>query len=223
MDAASKRELGILRRLGDGMKQIARKIMAMNAEFLEEEEVVRVTNEEFVTIRRDDLAGRYDIKLSISTAESENAKAQELAFMLQTMGNTMPFEMSQMILADIARLRKMPELAKRIEEYQPQPNPEQQLRERLEIQKLQAEINEKNAEAQRESTQASLNQAKTRETESNADVKDLDFLEQESGVKQERDLQKQGAQARANMMLKEREAQLKAQENRRNNRQARRA
>ena len=31
--------------------------------------------------------------------------------MLQTMGNTMPPEMSQMILADIAKLRKMPDLA----------------------------------------------------------------------------------------------------------------
>ena len=35
----------------------------------------------------------------------------------------MPPEMSQMILADIAKLRKMPDLAKRIEEYQPQPDP----------------------------------------------------------------------------------------------------
>jgi hypothetical protein len=123
LDAASKRELGILRRLANGIVEIGRKIIAMNGEFLSEEEVVRVTNEEFVTVRRDDLPGNFDLKLTISTAEADNQKAQELAFMLQTMGNSMPMDMSQMILADIARLRKMPDLAKKIETYQPQPDP----------------------------------------------------------------------------------------------------
>ena len=37
---------------------------------------------------------------------------------------------------------------------------------------------------------------------SDADLKNLDFVEQESGVKQERDLQKSGEQARSNMDLK---------------------
>ena len=81
------------------------------AEFLEDEEIVRITNEEFVAINRNDLGGKYDIKLNISTAEADEQKGSELAFMLQTMGNTMPPEMSQMILADIAKLRKMPDLA----------------------------------------------------------------------------------------------------------------
>ena len=95
----------------------------MNSEFLEDEEIIRITNEEFIAINRNDLGGKYDIKLNISTAEADEQKGSELAFMLQTMGNTMPPEMSQMILADIAKLRKMPDLAKRIAEYQPQPNP----------------------------------------------------------------------------------------------------
>jgi hypothetical protein len=34
LDAASKRELGILRRLADGINQIGRKIISMNSEFL---------------------------------------------------------------------------------------------------------------------------------------------------------------------------------------------
>ena len=86
MDAASKRELGILRRLADGINQIGRKIISMNSEFLSDEEIVRVTNEEFVAINREDLGGMYYIKLNISTAEADNEKAQELSFMLQTMG-----------------------------------------------------------------------------------------------------------------------------------------
>lgn len=195
LDAASKRELGILRRLSEGMVKVGRKIIAMNAEFLSEKEVIRVTNEQFVEVDREDLAGNFDLRLSISTAEEDNAKAQELAFMLQTMGNNMDPEMSKMILSDIARLRKMPELAKRIENYQPQPDPMQQRLQELEVIKLEAEIQKLQAEAQKAMADAQLKS-------STADLKDLDFVEQESGVKQQRDLQKQGAQARAQAELK---------------------
>ena len=106
LDAASKRELGILRRLAYGIVEIGRKIIAMNGEFLSEKEIVRITNNDFVEIRRDDLYGNFDLELTISTAEEDDNKAQELAFMLQTMGNSLDPSMSQMILADIARLRK---------------------------------------------------------------------------------------------------------------------
>jgi len=126
LDATSKRELGILRRLAEGIKQIGRKFIAMNAEFLSEEEVIRITNEKFVTVKRDDLAGNFDLKLTISTAEADNDKAQELAFMLQTTGQTMGVEFSQIILADIAKLRKMPALAKKIQEFKPTPDPLEQ-------------------------------------------------------------------------------------------------
>lgn len=202
LDAASKRELGIVRRLAEGLKQIGRKIIAMNVEFLSEEEVVKLTDEEFVTINRDELRGNYDVKLDISTAEADNAKAQELAFMLQTMGNTMPPDMSQMILADIARLRKMPELAKAIAEYKPEPDPLAEEAKQLQVALLKAQV-------ENERAQAEERKAKARETSNKADMSDLDFVEQESGVKQERDLEKQGAQARANMDLKDREYALK--------------
>ena len=208
LDAASKRELGILRRLADGIIQIGRKFIAMNSEFLSEEEVVRITNEQFVTVRRDDLAGKFDLKLSISTAEEDNAKAQELAFMLQTMGNNMDPEMSKMILSDIARLRKMPDLAKKIEDYQPQPDPMAQKKAELELMLLQAQIQELQSRAVENQAGAMLDQAKagTEQVKSghiqaDTDLKNLNFVEQESGVKQERDLQKLGEQAKANAKL----------------------
>lgn len=201
LDAASKRELGILRRLADGIIKIGRKFVAMNAEFLSDEEVVRVTNEEFVAIKRDSLAGKIDLKLSISTAEEDNAKAQELAFMLQTTGpNSDPGEV-RMIRAEIARLRKMPDLAKRIEEYQPQPDPLQQQIQMLEIEKLKLELAELQSIVGKNQASAQLDMAKAETEEAKADQMALDFVEQESGVKQERELQKQGAQARANAAL----------------------
>ena len=199
IDAAGKREIGILRRLAQGVIEIGRKIMTMNAIFLSDEEVIRVTNEEFITVKRDDLAGRIDVSLQISTAESDNAKAEELAFMLQTMGNTMPMEMSQMILEDIARKRKMPELAKRIQEYQPQPDPLEEELKQLGIAKLQAEIRKLESEAEENAANAQLDMAKAKEANSRADRMDLEFVEQESGIAQDREMEKQGAQAESNI------------------------
>lgn len=219
LDAASKRELAILRRLANGMIKVARKFISMNAVWLSEQEVVRITEEEFVQIRRDDLAGNFDLRLNITTAEDDNAKAQELAFMLQTMGNNMDPAMSRMILADIARLRKMPDLAKQIEEYQPQPDPIQQRMQELELAKLEAEVMELQAKAMKLQADAQLagakvgtEGAKATNLQSDSDLKNLDFVEQESGVKQERDLQKQGAQARAQLALKVVDNQMKAEQ-----------
>jgi hypothetical protein len=197
LDAASKRELGILRRLADGIIQVGHKFIAMNAEFLSEEEVIRITNSEFIKIRRDDLSGRVDLKLNITTAEEDNQKAQELAFMLQTMGNTMPREFSQMILADIAKLRKMPDLSKKIEEFQPQPDPVQQQIQQLEMEKLQAEIAKLQSEAYENQAEAQLDLAKAGQAQSEADLKDLDFLEQQQGITHARERDKITSQAEA--------------------------
>jgi hypothetical protein len=201
LDAASKRELGILRRLSQGMIQIAHKFMAMNAVFLSEEEVVRVTDEEFVTIQRDDLSGKYDIKVKISTAESDNAKAQELAFMLQTMGNNMPPDFGFMVMAEIARLRKMPDLAKQIETFEPQPDPHQQRLAELELAEKEATIEKLRSEAAENYAEAQKDMEEARRAGAQADKLDLDFVEQETGVTQERDLEKTGEQARGNIIL----------------------
>jgi hypothetical protein len=209
LDAASKRELGILRRLSNGIIKIGRKFISMNAEFLSEEEVVRVTNEEFVVVRRDDLPGAFDLKLSISTAEEDQHKAEKLAFLLQTTGNTMDPELNKMILADISRLQKMPDLAKRIESYQPQPDPMQQRMAELQMALLEAQVRKEQALAIQAESTAMLNQAKVGteqvkqgNLQSDTDLKNLDFVEQESGVKQERDIQKIGEQARSQAQLK---------------------
>jgi hypothetical protein len=181
----------------------------MNAEFLSDTEVVRVTNEEFVKIDRKDLCGAFDLRLSISTAEEDNNKAQELAFMLQTMGNSMPPDMSKMILGDIARLRKMPDLAKKIEAYEPQPDPMQQQLQQLEMMKLQEEIKliqaktaSEMANAQLSSAKINTEGAKAGNLASDTDMKNLDFVEQETGTKQARALELHGEQARSQAQLK---------------------
>jgi hypothetical protein len=210
LDATSKRELGILRRLSNGLNQIGRKVISMNSEFLEDEEIIRITNEEFVAINRNDLGGKYDIKLNISTAEADEQKGSELAFMLQTMGNTMPPEMSQMILADIAKLRKMPDLAKRIAEYQPQPDPMAQQKAQLELALLEAQVANETAKGQENAVDVQLKtaktqteQAKARGMHSDSDNKDLDFVEKESGVSSARDAESDDRKHAQNMESKE--------------------
>lgn len=202
LDAASKRELGILRRLANGVIAIGRKFATMNAEFLSDEEVIRITNEEFITVRREDLSGEYDIRLSISTAEVNAQKAQELAFMLQTMGPSMDFSITQMLLADIARLRDMPDLAKKIETYQPQPDPMQQEMAQLQIELLKAQIRAENAKAVEDVATARYKSAQAVNTQSDTDLKNLEYVETESGVTQARDVERIQAQSQAQTQTK---------------------
>ena len=126
LDAASKREMAILRRLAQGISQIGRKIIAMNAEYLSEMEVVRVTNDEYVQIAREDLPGEFDLEVDIATAEVDNAKSQDLGYMLQTMGPNMDPQISMQLLAEIADLKRMPALAHNLRNWKPQPDPIQE-------------------------------------------------------------------------------------------------
>lgn len=194
LDAAAKREMSILRRLAKGMSEIGEKISSMNAVFLSEEETIRITNEKFEIIRREDLEGQFDFTVDIATAETDNAKAQDLAFMLQTMGPDMDPEMSRMILAEIAELKRMPELAERIRSFQPTPDPIAEEMRKLELEKLRMEVADLREAAE-------LKKAKAREANANADQSTLDFVEQETGTKHERELEKQQGQAEGNKEL----------------------
>lgn len=194
LDAASKREMNILRRLAQGIKEIGLKIIAMNSVFLSDEEAIRITNEEFKRIRRENLKGQFDLKVDISTPEIDQVKAQELSFMLQTLGNTMDFNITKIMLIEMARLRKMPELSHAIKAYEPQPDPIAEQLKQLELQKAQLEIEELKSKIE-------LNLAKAKETTSSADQKDLDFVEKQTGIQHSRDMEKQKAQAEANQDL----------------------
>lgn len=195
LDAAAKREMAILRRLAMGMSEIGRKILAMNSQFLSEKEVVRVTNEQFVEVKREELAGEFDLSVDISTFEVDNSKAQDLGFMLQTLGPNMDPSISMTILAEIAELKRMPILAHKLRNWQPPPpDPMQEQMKQLELQKLQFEV-------QKLQSEAMLNQAKAQEAMSAAGKKELDRIEQETGTTHARKIVEQQAQAGGNQHL----------------------
>lgn len=201
LDASSKREMSILRRLISGVVKVGKKIAAMNAVFLSEEETIRVTNDEFVTVRREDLKGNFDMKVDIVTPEIEESKAQDLSFLLQTLGNTVDFGVTRSILVKIAKLKSLPDLAKQLEEYAPAPDPVAQKMQELQLLKLEVEIQETQSKI-------ALNRAKAENELAEAEQKDLDFVEQETGTKHARAMEQQTAQAMGNQALEITKADL---------------
>ena len=173
-----------------------RKWLAYNSMFLEEEEIVRITNEEVIPIRRDDLSGNLDIDINISTAEDNSAKSQELSFLLQTLGPKADAGMTKMIFAEIAKLSKMPELERQIREYEPTPDPvEQEVKQleleriRLENMKVQAEIQDLQMKAAENDVDRKVKVAKMKREEaqarainSKADLDDLQLLKLDNQV-----------------------------------------
>lgn len=195
LDATAKREVSILRRFAKGLVDIGNKIMAMNDDWLSEEEVTRITNKPYIAPRKD--GTKFDLRVTVSTADEDNAKASELSFMLQTIGPSVnDWNITKMLLIDFAKLRKMPALAQALEEYEPQPDPVAVENAQLENQLLQMQIAKTQAEIAQIQSNAGLNgaktvheEAKTEETKSKGDLTDLNFVEQESGVTQERAIQ----------------------------------
>lgn len=220
MDAASKREMSILRRLSAGVIAIGRKFISMNAQFLDEVQVIRITDEKFVPVKRDDLAGNFDLRLTISTAEGDEAKAQQIGFMLQTNGVDMDPKLRQMMYAEIFRLRKMPEFAKQIENYQPEPDPFTQQMQQLQLMEMQAKIDLLRAQAGEAQTKGILNnakvpveQARANSMQGDADKKALDFMEQQDGTAHQRQLDLQDSKNHGALAQQAMQHDFDAQEN----------
>jgi len=197
LDATATRRMNIVRNIAENLvKPLIRKWMAYNSEFLEDEEIVRITNEEYVPVRKDDLEGRIDIDIAISTAEDNAAKSQELSFLLQTLGPSEDPVIRREIMADIMELMRMPDQAKRMREYQPQPDPTQEQLKKLELErlyleneKIKADILDKKARAGENTIDATLKQnkaaveaAKARKLTSEADMNDLKFVKEDERI-----------------------------------------
>jgi len=204
MDATAKRELSILRRLSDLLfTDMARMTIAMNQEFLEEEEIIRITGTEFVTIKRDDLEGSFDLTVEVSTPEKDNDQANKLNRLMQTNAADMDPELSKMHYIKMARLWHMDDLADEIENYEPEPDPIQFELQQLaveeaklknavlmkELEDLDSKIyermsrTEKNSQADKEVALSKARDldAKAEKTSAETDILNQQFLDQESG------------------------------------------
>lgn len=202
LDSASKREMAILRRIAKGIADVGRKFIAMNSIFLSEKETIRVTNKQYIPINREDLKGNFDLKVDISTAEVDNEKAQDLGFMLQTIGPNLDPEITTYILAEIAELKRMPALAEKLRQWKPKPDP-------LAEQMKQLQVQEQELKNQKLQSEILLNQAKTQDTQTGTQIDLMDAQQELDGTKHQRDMEKQQAQARANQNLEVTKSLLK--------------
>ena len=194
LDATSKREMAILRRLAKGVVEIGNRIVAMNAEFLNETEVVRVTNRQFVEIKREDLKGNYDLIVDISTAEVDDAKSQDLAFMVQTIGPIAGPEAALQLVAEIADIKRMPDVAERMRTFKQEPS-------EFEIQMQEMQLQRAQLELQELESRIALNMAMAQEKGANAENTGLNTQEQGMGIKHKREMEKQKAQSQGNQNL----------------------
>ena len=196
---AAKRESGMLRRLASGLEKVAKKIILMNHVFLEPEYVMGITNKEYVTPKLTE--GLVDVKVVIRTAEADNASANDLAFLLQTIGNTLDPSFTQLIVSKIAKLKGLPDLSEEIANYQPAPDPMQQ-----EIAQIQLESAK--AELQLVTMKIETEKNKARQLGAEADRTNLEFVEEETGTNHARQLELLSKQAESNMYLSALKAKL---------------
>lgn len=219
LDATSKRELSILRRVSEMWKDVARMTVAMNQAFLEEQEIIRITNG-FVAIRRDDLSGDFDFDMDISTPEKDNDISQKLTMLLQTNAATMNPEIMHKMYKKLAMLWKMPDLANDLGEYTPpsaSPFEDEMRKIQLEnaqlenikikkqIEELDSRISERVSRSIENETdvitkqsQSDLRAAQARKISSETDLNDQNFLDIHDGKDVERKMALSTHQSNAN-------------------------
>lgn len=200
MGAVAKKETDISRNFAENfIVPLLRKWLSMINEFMEPEEIERITGKPYVMPDSVDPTGSIDIRIEVATAETDAAKASDISFMLQTMSASLPFDLVKILLAEQAELKKMSSLAKRIMECQPQPDPVEQRKKELEVAELEASIAEKKSRAieneadlKLKEAQTVTEQARARQIHAESDIKDLDFTDKSTGVSHQRELEKQG-------------------------------
>ena len=194
--AMTQRESDIIIRLSQGLQEIGNKIISMNTEWLSEQETIRNLDDEYIVINREDLYGNFYLNVDIKSNSESEGKAQQLTFLMQTLGNDTPWDVRRMFLLEIARLYNLTNMAQMVRKYEPQPDPVQQQLQQLQIQELQAKINKLEEEAMYYRKRSEFIDAQVPNIQADTDQKNLDFLEQESGAKHAREVERIQAQAR---------------------------
>jgi len=165
-NSSERREQSLLRRMSSQLyKDMVSQDIANMQAFSSPEEVVRITNEEFVAIKKEDIQGQFDIIIDINTPAKDNETAKTLSFILQAAGDSLDSEVKNMVLGDIMRLKGRPDLAKKIEELKAQPNPAEEKMMQMQMQ---------NAELENKLLQMKIAEAQARVQVSGAVVREYD-------------------------------------------------
>ena len=195
--ALTQREGDILYRLSKGLEKVGNKILAMNALWLKPEEMIAITDNEFVTIKRDELAGDFFLNVNIKSTSESEGKAQQLTFIAQTLGSDADWGLRKIFIQEICRLYNLDSMLNAIQKYEPQPDPMAEQMQQLQMQELQAKIDKLTAEAEYFRARGDFVEAQVDDVQAATDQKSLDFLEQQDGTKHQRNMETIQAQAYA--------------------------
>jgi hypothetical protein len=220
MDAVSKREISILRRISEDLfADVGRKTIAMNQAYIDEMEIIRITNSEFITIRREDLAGEYDLVCDVSTAEKDNETAQDLAMLAQTNAAVMDPAINKMIWAKILKLKKQPDLAEQILRFEPPVDPVAEQLKQMQLQnsillneKIKKEIEEIDSRVHERVSRVleneqdvgtkmanqKLMEAQAEKTQAEADELNRKFIDEATGASRDRQIEDKVIDAKSN-------------------------
>lgn len=202
--STDRRTQDILRRLKYGFTEVVKKIMTLNHTFLEDEKIIRITNTEFLRLKKEDLIGYFDVKLHVHSQEENDLSVEKLLFLVQTIGPSMDLEMKNIVLSEIARLQNMPDLASKLEKFKPTPVEPTEI-EKLEAEKLRMEIEEIKSKIK-------LNEARSLGEEADSQHKLIDLEDNISGKKDKREQDRIKSQARGNIELETAKALLENKE-----------
>lgn len=179
-DMGQKRMIDIIRRYSEGLKQLFRHWIAYNKEFLTDKEVMRISGE-FIQFKRDDISGEFDIDLTVGVAGVAEAKVNQMTMLMQQVGGlagvaTIPPNFFNMMLGKIADEWGYADIAKLLEESKQEgPSEAEVAAQQMQMQQVQADIQEKQSKAE-------LNKAKTFDTMSSANSKNVDNKMKAAGI-----------------------------------------
>jgi len=204
LSATAVRRMYRVRNIAENLiKPMMRKWLSYSAEFMNDKEIMDITNAKFVPITKADLTGRVDLDIEVSTAEDNAQKSQELSFMMQTTAQSMDPDMKFDLMADWAELTKMPKAAKRlrdkakkVRQQMQNPDPMQEKMKQIEVQKaelmnkkLEAEIfsiyatgHENEADKRAKMAKAAVDEAKARQLHSASDMQDLNYIKTDEQI-----------------------------------------
>lgn len=234
LSASAKRDLSILRRIGECFADIGQKTLAMNQAFIPEEVQVRITDEYYEPVSPDDITGEYDLTVELSTPEEKLEKAEKLNMMLQTNAASMEPDESRMVRAEIARLWGLKELeyfqrtyekeekidpkAQQLQEIQIQNALLEQSKLKKEIEEMDSRIHERISRTLENEVDVENKKAQTRERNAKADLieaqrdeVDQRFLDREDGKDLNREIVKEDIKAKIGSQKKNEEIIVNSQ------------
>ena len=173
---SQKRMMEIIRRYSeDGLKEVFRKWIEYNKEFLTDKEVMRIAGRH-IEFRNDDIQGRFDIDITVGTDNLSESRINSIVTLMQQVGGlgqvaSVPPEFFNMMLAKMADEMNMPDVAEMMKTYQaPPPSEEQIMAQQLELKAKETDIE--------------LDKAKTIETMSKANKNNVDAKIEASGLRE---------------------------------------